>query len=49
MDKSKVLIADDEGRIRKLVRDFLVKEGYDVYEAADGMETIKYFQDIIHL
>lgn len=46
MDKSKVLIADDEGRIRKLVRDFLVKEGYDVYEAADGMETIKYFQDI---
>ena len=46
MEKSKVLIADDEGRIRKLVRDFLVKEGYDVYEAADGMETIKYFQDI---
>jgi DNA-binding response OmpR family regulator len=46
VEKSKVLIADDEGRIRKLVRDFLVKEGYDVYEAADGMETIKYFQDI---
>ena len=30
MEKAKVLIADDEGRIRKLVRDFLVKEGYDV-------------------
>ena len=44
--ESKVLIADDEGRIRKLVKDFLVKEGYDVYEAADGQETLNYFYDI---
>ena len=37
---AKILIVDDEVRIRKLVRDFLVREGYEVYEAGDGEEAI---------
>ncbi|MDD5293891.1 MAG: response regulator, partial [Candidatus Izemoplasmatales bacterium] len=35
-----VLVADDEYRIRKLLSEFLVREGYKVIEAADGEETI---------
>ncbi len=46
MDKTKILVVDDEMRIRKLVRDFLTKEGYDVYEAADGREALNYFHEI---
>ena len=38
---AKVLIADDEARMRKLVRDFLVKAGYQVVEAADGEEAVE--------
>lgn len=36
MDKLKILVVDDESRMRKLVKDFLVKAGYDVIEAGDG-------------
>lgn len=43
MDKSKVLVVDDESRMRKLVRDFLTKSGYDVLEAADGEEAVEIF------
>lgn len=39
----KVLVVDDEVRIRKLVRDFLVKKEYRVLEAGDGEEAIKIF------
>ena len=35
-----ILIADDEERLRRLVKDFLVKEGYNVFEAADGREAL---------
>lgn len=35
-----VLVADDEFRIRKLLAEFLMREGYKVLEAADGEETI---------
>ena len=35
-----ILIADDEPRMRKLVKDFLVKEGHQVLEAADGEEAV---------
>ncbi len=38
---AKILIADDEARMRKLVRDFLVKAGYQVVEAADGEEAVE--------
>lgn len=40
---SKILIADDEARIRKLVKDFLVREGYEVLEAGDGEEALNIF------
>lgn len=49
MDKVKILVVDDESRMRKLVRDFLVKKDYAVVEAADGQEAIDIFfeqQDI---
>ena len=36
MDKLKILVVDDESRMRKLVRDFLVKQNFDVLEAGDG-------------
>ncbi len=37
----KILIADDEDRMRRLVGDFLKKQGYLVVEAADGGETLE--------
>ena len=43
MDKSKILVVDDESRMRKLVRDFLVKKYYEVVEAADGEEALYLF------
>ena len=42
MDKTKILVVDDESRMRKLVKDFLVRQGYTVLEAADGMEAMDY-------
>ena len=39
MEKLKILIVDDESRMRKLVKDFLVKNNYDVLEAGDGEEA----------
>ncbi len=45
MDKLKILIADDESRMRKLVHDFLAKSGYEVLEAADGEEALDIFYD----
>lgn len=41
----KILIADDEPRMRKLVVDFLKKEGYSTVEAADGAEALELFYD----
>jgi DNA-binding response OmpR family regulator len=43
MDDSKILVVDDESRMRKLVRDYLTKNGYGVVEAADGEEAINIF------
>ena len=40
----KILIADDEQKIRKLVGDFLKKSGYDVVEAEDGDEAFRVFE-----
>ncbi|MCM1988678.1 response regulator transcription factor [Oceanirhabdus seepicola] len=39
----KILIADDEFRIRKLVKDFLKREDFSVLEASDGQEAIEIF------
>ena len=43
MDRIKILVADDESRMRKLVSDFLSKEGYTIIEAADGTEAVDLF------
>jgi DNA-binding response OmpR family regulator len=42
-DKLKILVVDDESRMRKLVRDFLVKQDYEVIEAGDGAEALEQF------
>lgn len=43
MDRLKILVVDDESRMRKLVRDFLVKNQYEVLEAGDGEEAMEIF------
>lgn len=43
MDKLKILVVDDESRMRKLVSDFLTKKNYDVLEAADGEMAVDTF------
>ena len=43
MDKIKILIVDDESRMRKLIRDFMEREGYQVLEASDGVEAMDLF------
>lgn len=45
MEKIKILVVDDESRMRKLVRDFLTKSGYEVLEAGDGSEALDIFFD----
>ena len=46
MEKIKVLVVDDESRMRKLVSDFLTRKGYQVIEAGDGEEAIdKFYED----
>ena len=49
MEQLKILVVDDETRMRKLVGDFLKKSGYQVIEAADGSAALDIFfeqQDI---
>ncbi|MDE5931562.1 MAG: response regulator transcription factor [Lachnospiraceae bacterium] len=43
MEKLKVLVVDDESRMRKLVKDFLVKNSYEVVEAEDGSQALDIF------
>ena len=43
MEKLKILVVDDESRMRKLVRDFLVRQDYEVLEAGDGEEALDIF------
>ena len=45
MEKLKILVVDDESRMRKLVKDFLEREGYEVLEAGDGMEAMDVFYE----
>ncbi len=43
MEGLKILVVDDEARMRKLVKDFLVNKGFSVIEAADGEEAVDIF------
>ena len=45
MENSKILVVDDESRMRKLVRDFLEKKGFVVMEAGDGEEAMDIFYE----
>lgn len=43
MDALKILVVDDESRMRKLVKDFLIRDNFEVIEAADGEEAVDLF------
>lgn len=43
MDTLKILVVDDEARMRKLVKDFLTNKGFSVIEAGDGEEAVDIF------
>ena len=43
MTKGKILVVDDESRMRTLVRDFLIKNSYEVIEAGDGEQAMDWF------
>ena len=43
MEKLKILVVDDESRMRKLVRDFLVKQDFEVVEAENGEDALDKF------
>ena len=43
MERTKILVVDDESRMRKLVKDFLQKNNYEVLEAGDGSEALDIF------
>ena len=40
-----VLVVDDEQRMRKLIKDFLMQKGYEILEAADGEEALQVFEE----
>lgn len=43
MERYKILVVDDESRMRKLVKDFLIKNNYDVMEAENGEQALDLF------
>ena len=43
MERLKILVVDDESRMRKLIKDFLTKSGYEVLEAEDGEKAVDLF------
>ena len=46
MESLKILVVDDESRMRKLVKDFLTKKGFTVIEAGDGEEAVDKFIEV---
>ena len=47
MRKINVLVVDDEARMRKLIKDFLIKKDYEVIEAQDGENAIEIYKENI--
>ncbi|MGE4284265.1 MAG: response regulator transcription factor [Clostridia bacterium] len=42
--REKILIADDEERIRDMIKEYISLEGYDITEASDGIEALNFFK-----
>ena len=50
MEQLKILVVDDEARMRKLVKDFLSVKGFTVLEASNGEEAVDlFFLSLIHI
>lgn len=45
MNDVTILVVDDESRMRKLIKDFLMQKGYQILEAGDGEEALKIFEE----
>ena len=45
MDRTYILVVDDESRMRKLLKDFLSAKGYQILEAEDGEKAIEVFEE----
>ena len=45
MNDIKILVVEDESRMRKLIKDFLMQKGYQILEAGDGEEALKVFEE----
>ena len=45
MEDTTILIVDDENRMRKLIKDFLIKENFNTLEAKDGEEALQIFEE----
>ena len=45
MEKTKILIADDDKQIRQLLALYFEKEGFAVVEAADGTEALRFYEE----
>ncbi len=45
MEKIKILIVDDEQRIREMIKEYTIREGYEMDEAADGASALDYFAE----
>ena len=45
MEQTKILVVDDEARMRKLIKDFLVAKGYSILEAEDGEKALEVFEE----
>ena len=41
----KILIADDEAKIRRIIRDFLTAKGFETVEAEDGAQALRVFSE----
>ena len=45
MNDVTILVVDDESRMRKLIKDFLMQKGFSILEAGDGEEALKVFEE----
>ena len=40
-----ILVVDDESRMRKLIKDFLIQKNYNILEAEDGEKALKVYEE----